>query len=140
MSLRVVCGFQHADALSSMRLELQRAHTEEIRRLQQEVENERKNDRQELEEEKKQVQQKMEEEKVRLKEQLRKALEEVIRKHASELRHAHAMLDAEKKKTQQVQQQVSAAVIMEIFHVRNVVSDALALQIISYRLICPCCL
>ncbi|XP_051757599.1 protein FAM184B [Ctenopharyngodon idella] len=97
---------QHADALSSMRLELQRAHTEEIRRLQQEVENERKNDRQELEEEKKQVQQKMEEEKVRLKEQLRKALEEVIRKHASELRHAHAMLDAEKKKTQQADEQM----------------------------------
>ncbi|XP_016145042.1 protein FAM184B isoform X2 [Sinocyclocheilus grahami] len=97
---------QHADALSSMRLELQRAHTEEIRRLQQEVENERKNDRQELEEEKKQVQQKMEEEKVMLKEQLRKALEEVIRKHASELRHAHAMLDAEKKTTQQVEEQM----------------------------------
>ncbi|XP_077059584.1 protein FAM184B isoform X3 [Siphateles boraxobius] len=97
---------QHADALSSMRLELQRAHTEEIRRLQQEVESERKNDRQELEEEKKQVQQKMEEEKVRLKEQLRKALEEVIRKHASELRHAHAMLDAEKKKTQQSEEQM----------------------------------
>lgn len=85
-----------------MRLELQRAHTEEIRRLQQEVEKERQNDRQELEEEKKQVQQKMEEEKIRLKEQLRKALEEVIRKHASELRHAHALLDAEKKKTEQV--------------------------------------
>ncbi|XP_042571901.1 protein FAM184B-like isoform X2 [Cyprinus carpio] len=97
---------QHADALSSMRLELQRAHTEEIRRLQQEVDNERKNDRQELEEEKKQVQQKMEEEKVRLKEQLRKALEEVIRKHASELRHTHAMLDAEKKTTQQVEEQM----------------------------------
>ncbi|XP_067297793.1 protein FAM184B isoform X2 [Pseudorasbora parva] len=97
---------QHADTLSSMRLELQRAHTEEIRRLQQEVENERKNDRQELEEEKKNVQQKMEEEKVRLKEQLRKALEEVIRKHASELRHAHAMLDAEKKKTQQAEEQM----------------------------------
>ncbi|KAK7166383.1 hypothetical protein R3I93_006220 [Phoxinus phoxinus] len=97
---------QHADALSSMRLELQRAHTEEIRRLQQEVESERKSDRQELEEEKKQVQQKMEEEKVRLKEQLRKALEEVIRKHASELRHLHAMLDAEKKKTQQAEEQM----------------------------------
>lgn len=97
---------QHADTLSSMRLELQRAHTEEIRRLQQEVENERKNDRQELEEEKKQVQQKMEDEKVRLKEQLRKALEEVIRKHASELRHAHTMLDAEKKKTQQAEEQM----------------------------------
>ncbi|XP_059409972.1 protein FAM184B isoform X2 [Carassius carassius] len=97
---------QHADALSSMRLELQRAHIEEIRRLQQEVENERKNDRQELEEEKKEVQQKMEEEKVRLKEQLRKALEEVIRKHASELRQAHAMLDAEKKKTQQIEEQM----------------------------------
>ncbi|KTF88757.1 hypothetical protein cypCar_00019839 [Cyprinus carpio] len=96
----------HADALSSMRLELQRAHTEEIRRLQQEVDNERKNDRQELEEEKKQVQQKMEEEKVRLKEQLRKALEEVIRKHASELRHTHAMLDAEKKTTQQFEEQM----------------------------------
>ncbi|XP_016411200.1 protein FAM184B-like [Sinocyclocheilus rhinocerous] len=96
----------HADALSSMRLELQRAHTEEIRRLQQEVENERKNDRQELEEEKKRVQQKMEEEKVRLKEQLRKALEEVIRKHASELRQAHTMLDAEKKKTQQIEEQM----------------------------------
>ncbi|XP_016351311.1 protein FAM184B-like [Sinocyclocheilus anshuiensis] len=77
---------QHADALSSMRLELQRAHTEEIRRLQQEVENEK--------------------EKVRLKEQLRKALEEVIRKHASELRQAHAMLDAEKKKTQQIEEQM----------------------------------
>ncbi|XP_058631729.1 protein FAM184B isoform X2 [Onychostoma macrolepis] len=98
---------QHADTLSSMRLELQRAHTEEIRRLQQEVESERKNDRQELEEEKKQVQQKMEEEKVRLKEQLRKALEEVIRKHASELRQAHAMLDAEKKKTQQIEEQMN---------------------------------
>ncbi|XP_057187653.1 protein FAM184B isoform X2 [Triplophysa rosa] len=99
---------QHADALSSMRLELQRAHTEEIRRLQQEVEKERQNDRQELEEEKKQVQQKMEEEKIRLKEQLRKALEEVIRKHASELRHAHALLDAEKKKTEQVEEQMKA--------------------------------
>ncbi|XP_073720433.1 protein FAM184B isoform X1 [Misgurnus anguillicaudatus] len=100
---------QHADALSSMRLELQRAHTEEIRRLQQEVEKERQNDRQELEEEKKQVQQKMDEEKIRLKEQLRKALEEVIRKHASELRHAHAMLDAEKKKTEQAEEQMKAS-------------------------------
>ncbi|XP_051994081.1 protein FAM184B-like [Xyrauchen texanus] len=100
---------QHADALSSMRLELQRAHTEEIRRLQQEVESERKNDRQELEEEKKQVQQKMEEEKTRLKEQLRKALEEVIRKHASELRHAYATLDAEKKTTLQVEMQMKAS-------------------------------
>ncbi|XP_051558302.1 protein FAM184B-like [Myxocyprinus asiaticus] len=100
---------QHADALSSMRLELQRAHTEEIGRLQQEVEKERKNDRQELEEEKKQVQQKMEEEKTRLKEQLRKALEEVIRKHASELRHAHAMLDGEKKRIQQVEEQMKAS-------------------------------
>lgn len=99
---------QHADALSSMRLELQRAHTEEIRRLQQEVEKERQNDRQELEEEKKKVQEKMEEEKIRLKEQLRKALEEVIRKHAGELRHAHAMLDAEKKKTEQVEEQKKA--------------------------------
>ncbi|XP_043094212.1 protein FAM184B isoform X1 [Puntigrus tetrazona] len=98
---------QHADTLSSMRLELQRAHTEEIRRLQQEVDSERKHDRQELEEEKKQVQQKMEEEKVRLKEQLRKALEEVIRKHASELRQAHAMLDTEKKKTQQIEEQLN---------------------------------
>ncbi len=94
-----------------MRLELQRAQTEEIRRLQQEVECERKNDRQELEEEKKQVQQKMEEEKVKLKEQLRKALEEVIRKHASELRQAHSMLDAEKKKLQQVRE-ISTAVVM----------------------------
>ncbi|XP_052409817.1 protein FAM184B-like [Carassius gibelio] len=97
---------QHADALSSMRLELQRAHTEEIRRLQQEVDNERENDRQELEEEKKQVQQKMEEEKLRLKEQLGKALEEVIRKHASELRCTQAMLDAEKKTTQQIEEQM----------------------------------
>ncbi|TRY81489.1 hypothetical protein DNTS_033318 [Danionella cerebrum] len=97
----------HADTLSSMRLELQRAHTEEIRRLQQEVENERKNDKLELEEEKQQLQQVMEEEKGRLKEQLRKALEEVIRKHASELRLAHAMLDAEKKKIQQTQKQIA---------------------------------
>ncbi|XP_051982283.1 protein FAM184B-like [Xyrauchen texanus] len=100
---------QHADALSSMRLELQHAHTEEIGRLQQEVEKERNNDRQELEEEKKQVQQKMEEEKMRLKEQLRKALEEVIRKHASELRHAHAMLDGEKKNMHQVEEQMKAS-------------------------------
>uniref|UniRef100_A0AAR2JZB1 Uncharacterized protein n=1 Tax=Pygocentrus nattereri TaxID=42514 RepID=A0AAR2JZB1_PYGNA len=87
-----------AYALSSMRLELQRAHAEEIRRLHQEVEKERGNDRQELEEEKKRVQHGMEEEKVRLKEQLRKALEEVIRKHASELRQTNASLEVEKKK------------------------------------------
>ncbi|KAL7841911.1 hypothetical protein SRHO_G00256020 [Serrasalmus rhombeus] len=100
---------QHADALSSMRLELQRAHAEEIRRLHQEVEKERGNDRQELEEEKKRVQHGMEEEKVRLKEQLRKALEEVIRKHASELRQTNASLEVEKKKCQQAEEQKKAA-------------------------------
>ncbi|KAI4879844.1 hypothetical protein NFI96_027526 [Prochilodus magdalenae] len=96
--------FQHADTLSSMRLELQRAHAEEIRRLHQEVEKERGNDKQELEEEKKRLQQRMDEEKVRLKEQLRKALEEVIRKHASELRQTNAALDEERKKGQQLEE------------------------------------
>ncbi|XP_026872353.2 protein FAM184B isoform X2 [Electrophorus electricus] len=89
---------QHADTLSSMRLELQRAHTEEIRRLYQEVEKERGLDRQELEEEK-----------GRLKEQLRKALEEVIRKHASELRQVHTALDSERRTKEQAEEQRRAA-------------------------------
>ncbi|XP_030644187.1 protein FAM184B [Chanos chanos] len=94
---------QHADTLATTRSELQRAHVEEIRRLQQEVEKERESEKQEVEEEKRRVQQKMEEEKVRLKEQLKKALEEVIRKHGNELRHAHAMLDVERKRAQQAE-------------------------------------
>ncbi|XP_053475052.1 protein FAM184B isoform X2 [Ictalurus furcatus] len=92
---------QHADALSSMRLELQRAHSEEIQRLHQEVEKERSNDKQELEEEKKRVQNMMEEEKVRLKEKLRKALEELICKHASELRQTQASLENERKQAEE---------------------------------------
>ncbi|KAK2865665.1 hypothetical protein Q7C36_001721 [Tachysurus vachellii] len=92
---------QHADALSSMRLELQRAHAEEIQRLHQEVEKERSNYRQELEEEKKRVQKNMEEEKVRLKEKLRKALEELICKHASELRQTQALLENERKQSEE---------------------------------------
>ncbi|XP_027030231.2 protein FAM184B isoform X1 [Tachysurus fulvidraco] len=92
---------QHADALSSMRLELQRAHAEEIQRLHQEVEKERSNYRQELEEEKKRVQKNMEEEKVRLKEKLRKALEELICKHASELRQTQASLENERKQAEE---------------------------------------
>ncbi|KAF4071543.1 hypothetical protein AMELA_G00274530 [Ameiurus melas] len=92
---------QHADALSSMRLELQRAHSEEIQRLHQEVEKERSNDKQELEEEKKRVQKMMEEEKVRLKEKLRKALEELICKHASELRQTQASLENERKQAEE---------------------------------------
>ncbi|KAB5518471.1 hypothetical protein PHYPO_G00166350 [Pangasianodon hypophthalmus] len=92
---------QHADALSSMRLELQRAHAEEIQRLHQEMEKERSNDKQELEEEKKQVQKNMEEEKVHLKEKLRKALEELICKHASELRQTQASLENERKQAEE---------------------------------------
>ncbi|KAK3507438.1 hypothetical protein QTP70_020628 [Hemibagrus guttatus] len=92
---------QHADALSSMRLELQRAHAEEIQRLHQEVEKERSNYKQELEEEKKRVQNNMEEEKVRLKEKLRKALEELICKHASELRQTQASLENERKQAEE---------------------------------------
>lgn len=80
-----------------MRLELQRAHAEEIQRLHQEVEKERLNDKQELEEEKKRVLKNMEEEKVHLKEKLRKALEELICKHASELRQTQASLENERK-------------------------------------------
>lgn len=85
-----------------MRLELQRAHSEEIQRLHQEVEKERSNDKQELEEEKKRVQNMMEEEKVRLKEKLRKALEELICKHASELRQTQASLENERKQVRQL--------------------------------------
>ncbi|KAG7314032.1 hypothetical protein KOW79_022528 [Hemibagrus wyckioides] len=92
---------QHADALSSMRLELQRAHAEEIQRLHQEVEKERSNYKQELEEEKKRVHNNMEEEKVRLKEKLRKALEELICKHASELRQTQASLENERKQAEE---------------------------------------
>ncbi|KAI5607329.1 protein FAM184B isoform X1, partial [Silurus asotus] len=92
---------QHADALSSMRLELQRAHAEEIQRLHQEVEKERTNDMHELEEEKKRVQKNMEDEKVRLKEKLRKALEELICKHASELRQTQASLENERKQAEE---------------------------------------
>ncbi|GAA6072429.1 protein FAM184B isoform X1, partial [Tachysurus ichikawai] len=84
-----------------MRLELQRAHAEEIQRLHQEVEKERSNYRQELEEEKKRVQKNMEEEKVRLKEKLRKALEELICKHASELRQTQASLENERKQAEE---------------------------------------
>ncbi|XP_060772834.1 protein FAM184B isoform X1 [Neoarius graeffei] len=102
---------QHADALSSMRLELQRAHAEEIQRLHQEVEKERLNDKQELEEEKKRVLKNMEEEKVHLKEKLRKALEELICKHASELRQTQASLENERK-----QRLLCALKSQEIWH------------------------
>lgn len=85
-----------------MRLELQHAHAEEIQRLHQEVEKERSNDKQELEVEKKRMQKNMEEEKVHLKEKLRKALEELICKHASELRQTQAALENEKKQVQQL--------------------------------------
>lgn len=83
-----------------MRLELQRAHAEEIQRLHQEVLKERSNDKQDLEEEKKQMQTYLEEEKVRLKEKLRKALEELICKHAIELRQTQASLENERKQVQ----------------------------------------
>ncbi|XP_062864671.1 protein FAM184B isoform X2 [Trichomycterus rosablanca] len=92
---------QHADALSSMRLELQRAHAEEIKRLHQEVEKERRSIRQELEEERKQVHRTAEEEKVRLKDKLRKALEELNRRHANELHQARAAADGEKNQAEE---------------------------------------
>lgn len=80
-----------------MRLELQCAHAEEIHRLCQEMEKERSNDKQELEEKRKLMQKNMEEEKGHLKEKLRKALEELICKHASELRQTQASLENERK-------------------------------------------
>ncbi|XP_063075649.1 protein FAM184B isoform X2 [Engraulis encrasicolus] len=92
---------QHADTLATMRLELQRAHAEEVQRLRQEVEKEKEQGREEVEEEKRGVHQHMEEERRRLREQLKRALEEVIRKHAAEMRQANAALDAEKKRGQQ---------------------------------------
>lgn len=88
--------------MSSIRLELQRAHAEEIQRLHHEMEKERSNDKQELEEERKRVQKNMEEEKVRLKEKLRKALEELICKHASELRQTQASLEDERMQVHQL--------------------------------------
>ncbi|XP_041950078.1 protein FAM184B isoform X1 [Alosa sapidissima] len=92
---------QHADTLATMRLELQRAHAEEVQRLRQEVEQEKEQGREEVEEEKRGVHQHMEEERRRLREQLKRALEEVIRKHTAEMRQASASLDAEKKRGQQ---------------------------------------
>ncbi|XP_062376521.1 protein FAM184B [Sardina pilchardus] len=92
---------QHADTLATMRLELQRAHAEEVQRLRQEVEQEKEQGREEVEEQKRGVHQHMEEERRRLREQLKRALEEVIRKHAGEMRQASASLDAEKKRAQQ---------------------------------------
>lgn len=85
-----------------MRRELQCAHAEEIRRLHQEVEKERSIDKQELEKEKKIIQKNIEEEKVHLNEKLRKALEELICKHASEVHQTQASLENERKQVQQL--------------------------------------
>lgn len=101
---------QHSDTLGTMRLELQRAHAEEVQRLRQEVEKEKEQGRDEVEEEKKGVNQHMEEERRRLREQLKRALEEVIRKHAAEMRQASAALDAEKKRGQQVSTSTSCSI------------------------------
>ncbi|XP_076150172.1 protein FAM184B [Alosa pseudoharengus] len=95
---------QHADTLATMRLELQRAHAEEVQRLRQEVEQEKEQGREEVEEEKRGVHQHMEEERRHLREQLKRALEEVIRKHTAEMRQASASLDAEKKRGQQAEE------------------------------------
>lgn len=85
-----------------MRLELQRAHGEEMKRLHQEVEKERRSIRQELEEERRQLHTSAEEEKIRLKEKLKKALEELNRRHSSELHQARTMADTQRKQVQRV--------------------------------------
>ncbi|KAI4832017.1 hypothetical protein KUCAC02_015001 [Chaenocephalus aceratus] len=111
---------QHAEALSSLRSEMVRAQTEELRRIQkhadderdklqkeldkniEQVEAERANVQQKLEEEKKRLVEKAEEDRKRLKEQVRKAIEEVMRRHAAELHSVQEALSSERKTNQEV--------------------------------------
>uniref|UniRef100_A0A096M779 Family with sequence similarity 184 member B n=1 Tax=Poecilia formosa TaxID=48698 RepID=A0A096M779_POEFO len=93
---------KHAEALSSLRSEMVRAQTEELRRIQKHVDTERANVQQKLEEEKKRLAEKAEEDRKRLKEQVRKAIEEVMRRHAAELNNVQEALSSERKTNQEV--------------------------------------
>ncbi|XP_066574181.1 protein FAM184B [Amia ocellicauda] len=69
---------QHVEALSAQKQDLQRSHVEELRRLKRQAD----------------------EEKTSLKEQLMKGLEEVMKRHAAELKAVQGSLEAERKKIQ----------------------------------------
>uniref|UniRef100_A0A3Q2T0Q3 Family with sequence similarity 184 member B n=1 Tax=Fundulus heteroclitus TaxID=8078 RepID=A0A3Q2T0Q3_FUNHE len=68
----------------------------------EQVEAERANVQQKLEEEKKRLVEKAEEDRRRLKEQVRKAIEEVMRRHAAELNNVQEALSSERKTNQEV--------------------------------------
>ncbi|KAK6493832.1 protein FAM184B-like isoform X1 [Huso huso] len=69
---------QHVEALTAQKQDLQQTHKEELRKWKRQSD----------------------EEKTRLKEQLMKALEEVMRKHAVELKSVQTSLETERRKTQ----------------------------------------
>lgn len=74
----------------------------QLDRSMEQVDAERASVQQKLEEEKKRLAEKAEEDRKRLKEQVRKAIEEVMRRHAAELNSVQEALSSEKKTNQEV--------------------------------------
>ncbi|KAJ3614444.1 hypothetical protein NHX12_018017 [Muraenolepis orangiensis] len=115
---------QHAEALASLRSEMVRAQTEELRRdrdeekqaLRKEAEERKERLRRDTEEEAERLRMETEVERVRvrsqldghreqlerLKEQVRRAIEEVMRRHAAELQSIQEALSSERKTNQEV--------------------------------------